>query len=237
VQQPFLSDLTTFADYMGPATAELRDALPNVNPALKAGVKVLPRTPGMNEGLEGVLTSLGSLVRDPGTNVAVNGLASTVNTLDPTIRYLGPYVTVCNGWNYMWVEIADLVSEQTNFGMAQRALLNFGNQQTDSVGTLPAAQPANGQGVPPGQQPEYLHNDNYAAAIDNNGNADCETGQRGYVKQLNHFDPQHRDLGTDQHIPGDQGPLWTGLARVPPGETFTRNPSTGPQTPYTPGNP
>jgi len=236
-QQPLLSDLTTFADYMGPATAELRDALPNVNPALEAGVRVLPRTPVMNQELEGVLTSLGSLARDPGTNVAVNGLASTVNTLDPTIRYLGPYVTVCNGWNYMWVQLADVVSEQTNFGMAQRALLNFANQQQDSVGTLPAAGPADGQGVPPGQQPEYLHNDNYGAAIDNNGNADCETGQRGYVKQLNYFDPQHRDLGTDQHIPGDQGPLWTGLSRVPPGETFTRNPSTGPQTAYTPGNP
>ena len=235
-QQPFLADLTTFSDYLAPATAELRAALPNVNPALAAGVQVLPRTPSMNQKLEGVLTSLGSLARDPGTGVAVNGLASTVDTLDPTIRYLGPFVTVCNGWNYMWVELADLVSQQTNFGMAQRALLNFGNQQTDSVTTIPAAQPANGQGVPPGQTPEYLHNNNYAAAIDNNGNADCEPGQRGYAKQLNHFDPQHRNLGIDQHVPGDQGALWTGLSRVPPGETYVRNPSTGPQTPYTPGN-
>jgi hypothetical protein len=184
-----------------------------------------------------VLSALRALVRDPGTNVAVNGLASTVSTLNPTIRYLGPFVTACNGWNYFWVQIADLVSEQTHFGMAQRALINFANQQQDSVGSIPAAQPANGQGVPPGQTPEYLHNDNYAAAIDDRGNADCETGQRGYVKQLNHFDALHRNLGTDQHVPGNQGPLWTGLARVPYGETFSRNPTTGPQTPYNPGNP
>jgi virulence factor Mce-like protein len=237
VQQPLLSDLTTFADYMGPATAELRDALPNVNPALEAGVKVLPRTPSMNQKLEGVLTALQSLAKDPGTNVAVNGLASTVNTLDPTIRYLGPYVTVCNGWNYMWVELADLVSEQTNFGMAQRALLNFANQQQDSVGSIPAAQPANGQGVPPGQQPEYLHGPAYAAAVDNSGNADCEAVQRGYPKQLNHLDPKGRDLDSDQHTPGDQGPTWTGLSRVPPGQTWTRNPSTGPQTTFVAANP
>ena len=237
VQQPLLADLTTFSDYMAPATAELRAALPNVNPALIAGVRVLPRAPAMNQELKGVLNALKALTLDPNTNVAVNGLGSTVNTLDPTLRYLGPYVTVCNGWNHFWVNLADLVSEQTNFGMAQRALLNFANQQTDSVGSLPAAQPANGQGVPPGQTPEFAHFDNYAAAIDNSGNADCETGQRGYPKQLNHSDPQHRNLVSDQHVPGNQGPLYSGLSRVPPGETFTRNPSTGPQVPYNPANP
>ena len=237
VQQPFLSDLTTFADYMGPATSELRDALPNINPALGAGVRVLPRTPSMNQKLEGVLTSLRSLAQDPGTNVAINGLASTVNTLDPTIRYLGPYVTVCNAWNYMWVEIADLVSEQTSFGMAQRALLNFGNQQTDSITSLPAAQPANGQNVPPGQTPEYLHGPAYAAAVDNHGNADCEAAQRGYPKQLAHLDPRNRNLNTDSHTPGNQGASWTGLAQVPQGETFTRAPSVGPQNLYIAANP
>jgi ABC-type transporter Mla subunit MlaD len=237
VQRPFLADLTRFSDYMAPATAALRDALPNVNPALLAGVRVLPRTPGMNQELEGVLRALKSLTQDPNTNVAVNGLGATVNTLNPTLRYLGPFVTVCNGWNHFWVYLADLVSEQTNFGMAQRALIQFANQQTDSVGSLPAAQPANGRNVPPGQTPEYLHNDNYAAAIDNRGGADCETGQRGYVKRVNYFDPQHRNLGVDQHIPGDQGPMYTGLAQVPPGETFTRDPSTGPQTPHNPVNP
>jgi ABC-type transporter Mla subunit MlaD len=236
-QQPLLVDLTTFSDYMAPATAELRAALPNVNPALLAGVRVLPRTPAMNQRLQGVLGALQSLAQDPGTNVAVNALASTVNTLNPTIRYLGPYVTVCNSWNYMWVEIADLVSEQTNFGMAQRALIQFANQQRNSVGSLPADQPANGEQVPPGQTPEYYHNHVYAAAVDNHGNADCEATQRGYPMRLNYFDPLHRNLATDQHTPGNQGPTWTGLAQVPPGMTFSRNPTTGPQTAYNPSSP
>jgi phospholipid/cholesterol/gamma-HCH transport system substrate-binding protein len=237
VQQPFLVDLTRFSRFMAPATAALRAALPNVNPALAAGVRVLPRTPGMNQKLQGVLDALGNLARDPGTNVAVNGLGATVNTLNPQLRYLGPYVTACNAWNYMWVEIADLVSQQTNFGMAQRALIQFGNQQQNSVTSLPADQPANGQGVPPGQTPEYLHGPVYAAAVDNNGNADCEALQRGYPLKLNHLDPQGRNLDADQHTPGDQGPTWTGLAKVPPGETFTRNPTVGPQTPFLAANP
>jgi hypothetical protein len=77
----------------------------------------------------------------------------------------------------------------------------------------------------------------YGAAIDNKGNADCETGQRGYPKKLNYFDPQGRNLDTDQHTPGDQGPTFTGRARVPAGETFSRNPQTGPQTAPNPSNP
>ncbi|MBV8430763.1 MAG: hypothetical protein JO244_06355, partial [Solirubrobacterales bacterium] len=62
-------------------------------------------------------------------------------------------------------------------------------------------------------------------------------GQRGYPKQLNTLDSQHRNLDVEAHTPGDQGPSWTGLSRVPPGETFTRNPSIGPQLTYVPANP
>jgi virulence factor Mce-like protein len=236
VQQHLLVDLTRFADYTGPGTAELRAALPNVNAALRSGARALPRTPEMSRELQNVLAALGALTRDPGTNVAVNGVASTVTTLNPMLRYLGPYVTVCNGFDYSWVQIADLISEQTSFGMAQRALVNFANQQTDSVGSAGADQPADGQNVPPGQVPEYLHGPIYAAAVDSHGSADCEVAQRGYVKKLNQSDPRHRNLDAEQYTPGDQGPTWTGLSRVPPGETFSRRPTTGPQLPLDPKN-
>jgi virulence factor Mce-like protein len=244
-QQPFLADLTTFSRYFTPATAQLRDALPNINPALAAGVKVLPKTPPMNKQLESVLAALRALGQDPGTNVAINGLTGTVSSLNPTIRYLGPYVTVCNQWSYFWVEIADLVSEQTNFGMAQRALINFANHQTNNVGDQGATQPANG--YQPGDLPsppptgtadaEYLHGPNYGSAIGNNGTADCEGGQRGYPLNMNSSDSGHRALNTDSHTAGVQGTTWSGLTRVPPGETYSRNPVAGPELAYNPTNP
>jgi hypothetical protein len=176
--------------------------------------------------------------------VALNGLHQTVATLDPMVRYLGPYVTVCNDWNYFWVELADLVSEQTNFGMAQRALIQSTNQQSNNVGKQGAYAPANG--YQPGDVPsspngfadaEYFHGQTYSAAVDSQGNADCETGQRGYPAKLNHLDPQGRLLGTDQHTLGDQGPTWTGLTHVPGGQTYTRNPLYGAQLPFTAANP
>jgi virulence factor Mce-like protein len=243
VQQPLYTDLRTFSNYLAPATVQLRRALPNVDPALEAGINVLPRTPAVNHKLQGVLGALKSLALDPGTNVALNGLTATVGTLNPTIRYLGPYITVCNDWNYFWTEFQDLLSEQTTFGMAQRALLMFANHQTNNVGNAGSADKANG--YQPGDPPdagypgdaEYYHSTAYGAAVDTRGNADCETGQYGYPLKLNHLDPQGRSLETDAHAPGDQGTTWSGLSRVPPGETYSRNPQTGPQVPYIPSNP
>ena len=237
-QRPLLTDLTTLGRALTPATATLRTALPVINPAIEQGTRVLPRTPVLDAGLQTVFTSLRTLTQAPSTNVAVNGLTSTATTLDPMIKYLGPYVTVCNDWNYWWTFLAGDIDEETSFGYAQRALLNQTNPlQSNNVGSMNASEPVNGGSIdtPLGGN-EYLHGPLYGAAVDSNGNADCETGQRGYPKKLNYLDPQGRNLDTDQHTPGDQGPTFMGQAHVPPGETFSRNPITGPQTAANPNN-
>jgi hypothetical protein len=155
------------------------------------------------------------------------------------IRYLGPYQTVCDYWNYWWTYLSEHVSEETAFGFAQRALFAQSNPlQPNNVNTADASEPVNGGGfdTPLGGN-EFLHTQNYGAAIDTRGNADCETGQRGYPLRLNPFDPQHRNLVVDPHTPGDQGPTFSGRAHVPAGETFTREPTTGPQLPVAGGSP
>ena len=52
-------------------------------------------------------------------------------------------------------------------------------------------------------------------------------------------DPEkHRfTAALDPHTPGDQGPTFHGRTHVPAGETFSRNPQTGPQLQYNPSNP
>jgi ABC-type transporter Mla subunit MlaD len=241
-QQPFLTDLATFGGYLTPATRSLKQALPNINAALEAGSTTLQQTPILNQKLQQLMGQLQSLAEDPGTNVALNGLTSTVNLLNPMVRYLGPYQTVCDYWNYTWTDLADTVSEPTTFGTAQRGLLMSADPaQPNNPGNQPASEPVNGN-APLGDSNPLggnlsFHDKHYGAAIDNNGNADCETGQRGYPRQLNYFDPQHRQFDTDQHTPGNQGPTYAGRASVPAGETFSRNPQIGPQTPFNPTNP
>jgi virulence factor Mce-like protein len=238
VQQPFLVDLRTLGGYLGPATASLRGSLPYLDPAVEAGTATLGRTPVLNAGLERVMGSLKSLAEDPMTNVALNGLRATVGLLDPMVRYLGPYQTVCDEWNYTWTYLADVVSEPTSFGTAQRGLLMSANpSQPNNPAAEPASGPQNGgaSDSPLGGN-GYYHAPAYGAAVDSQGNADCESGQRGYVKKLNYYDPQGRNLDTDAHIPGDQGTTFAGRAHVPPGETFSREPQIGPQLPPIPGN-
>jgi virulence factor Mce-like protein len=239
VQQPFLVNLATLGTNLTPATQQLRAALPSLNSAVEAGTRTLIRTPSLDAHLQQVMNALKRLAQNPSTGVALNGLTATVDVLNPTLRYLGPYVTVCNYWNYWWTNLAGDADEETAFGYAQRVLLNLGNPlQANNVGSQGATAPANG-GFPdsPLGAAEYLHAPNYGAAVDSHGNADCEVGQRGYPQMLNHLDPLHRKLDTDSHTPGDQGTTWTGLHHVPKGETFTRVPQLGPAPPFVASNP
>lgn len=248
-QRPFLVDLTRLGQSLTPATSELKAALPQINPAIEAGTQTLRRAPALNANLQQVMNALKQLALAPGTDLALNALHATVSTLNPMIRYLGPYVTVCNDWNYYWTFLAEQFSLQGTYGFGQR--LGFG-QTSDSVagtavndvaGTSPAYAPAAGEvktrvtnALVQGP-PQNLHGQAYGAAVDNQGNADCETGQRGYPLKLNAADPLHRNLVVDPHTPGNQGPTFRGRPRVPAGETFSRNPQTGPQLTYNPANP
>jgi virulence factor Mce-like protein len=240
-QQPFLANLQTLAVNLAPATAELRAALPDITPAIEVGTQTLKRTPVLNSNLQAVMGELRTFARAPGTNQAVNALTDTVGMLNPMIRFLGPYVTVCNFWNYWWTYLSEHISEKTSFGFAQRALLMTSNPlQPNNESTIGATAPANGGGTDllsavGGNQ--FLHVGNYGAAIDNQGNADCETGQRGYPLKLNHLDPKGRNLVVDPHVPGNQGPTYHGRTRVPKGETFSRNPQFGPAPYPIPQNP
>ncbi len=200
VQQPFLADFTTLGHYLTPATASLSRALPQLNPAIETGTVTLRETPILNKKLQQVMVALKSLARDPGTNIALNALTATVNTLNPVIKFLGPYQTVCDDWTYAWTDLADVVAEPSQFGTAQRALFMSANPtEPNNPASEPATAPVNGGGInsPPfsnlgGQA--YAHGEAYGAAVNANGSADCEVGQRGYVKQLNYYDPQHRLL-------------------------------------------
>jgi virulence factor Mce-like protein len=227
VQRPFLTDLAAFGRDFSGATQALRASLPTVNRALEVGTPVQQRSGKLNDQVEQTLASVRHLAEAPGTNAALRGLTATMDTLNPQLRFYGPYVTVCNGPNYFFTYLAEHFSEPDSTGSAQRALLNFAGQQDNSVGSMEAKQPANGQNVKSGNA-QFAHDQPYAAAIDDQGNADCEAGQRGWVQRQARFFPKDLKIARDPRTPGLQGPTFTGLAKVPPGQTFTARPETGP---------
>ena len=229
VQRPFLTDSARLARAMQPVARDLRPTLPLINDALETGVPVTRRSVRMYRDLKPALVSLRDLMRDPSTGQALRGLSASARTLQPQIRYHGPFQTVCNFWNYFFTYLGEHFTSDAPFGLAQRNNSKSVGQQSDSLGSIGAVAPTTGQnyvGPPNRGDVAHLHGNAYAAAIDDNGNADCESGQRGYARQLSQFRPD-LEIHTDAHIPGNQGPTYQGRARVPRGQTFTREPVTG----------
>ncbi len=255
VQRPFLHDVAEFSQDLRGATRELRGALPIVNPALETGTPVLRRSVALNQRTGEVFAALNELVRAPETNQALRGLTRTVSVLNPLVRFLGPYQTVCNNWNYFWYMLGEHISETDPTGTAQRALLNTAAGQRNAYGSMGAVEPVMGegyQGAPgdtkgtsnPRGDNAFFHGQAHGAAINDDGTADCEIGQRGYMSgNLATFGPAKNSQGTptqvifDPHTPGSQGPTYTGRQRVPAGQTFSRENETGAKLPpeYTTG--
>jgi ABC-type transporter Mla subunit MlaD len=235
VQRPFLDDTTRFSRALRRATAVMPGALPDITGALRTGTPVLRRQPEMNTELRKTLGALEDLGKDPATMTALRGVTGLVDIVHPLIRFAGPYITVCNYWNYSWTNVSEHLTEPDPTGGSQRTLLNqvprTVNPTDPSIGSIGAKTPVNGEAVVSGS-PMNLHANVYSAAVDRNGNADCESGQRGYLEKLTHYD-KNPDLKivTDPHIPGNQGPTNTGRPRVPEGQTFTRAPESGPRMP------
>jgi len=231
VQRPFLSDSAALAREMQPLARELRPALPEINSALERGIPVTRRSVGLYERLAPALVSLRDLMEDPATGIALRGLTANVTTLKPQLRYLGPYQTVCNYWNYFFTFLGEHVSQVGPYGYSQRAAIKSTGQQSNNPSSMGAAEPANGEDYRSASSfrgdPVHLHGTPYNAAIDEEGNADCENGQRGYPRRLSRFAQPRFDIVTDPHIPGNQGPTFKGQPHVPEGQTFTREPETG----------
>jgi len=239
-QRPFLVSLRDFSIQLDRTARELPRTLPRIIPALEEGVPVLRRTPPVNRELGKTLAQVEDLMEAPGTGASFRALGDTMNIANPTLRFLGPYITVCNYFNYSFTHLAEHLSEPDPTGGSQRTMLNQAGQQIDDEGegagqrtninALGASFPANGGVVNSGAQ-QHLHTNNYSAAVDHEGNADCESGQRGYPERRARYWSDEWKIVVDPHIPGNSGTTFTGRPRVPEGQTFDRTPQIGPPFP------
>jgi hypothetical protein len=225
VQRPFLADMEAFGEDFGPATEALRGALPTLNSAMETGIPVQRRAVELNEELGETLVSLRELAQAPGTTPGIRSIGATVATLNPQLRFYGPYVTVCNGPNYFFTFLGEHFSEPDSSGSSQRALLNTAARQEDAIGSMGANEPANGKNVREGNA-AWAQDQPFARAITDTGAADCEAGQRGWLERNAKGMPPEYKIALDPRSPGIQGPTFTGRPRVPEGQTYTALPET-----------
>jgi len=191
VQRPFLSDSERLFAKLEPVAAEFQRSLPPTTDAFRVGQPVLRRSPRLSAESEKVFKALDELAQNPNTLLALRDLTTTITVTAPLVEYVAPYQTVCNYWNYYWTALGEHVSEPFRFGTIQRVNLRSDNRSQDNrISTsegdrpadIPKSQSVQGAKDPAGEPLTALHSQNYGAAIDAQGNADCETGQRGYME-------------------------------------------------------
>ena len=234
VQRPFLADAEILFRRLQPVADELDRSAPVLARALEVGTPVLQKAPALYERTEGVLDALYDAAANPSTLLALQNLDDALSVAAPLVEYIAPYQTVCNYWNYYWTSIGEHVSEPVRGGTIQRVLFRSDNRSqsnrlSDSAGShpvdLPRNQPAIGATQPGGGPLETLHTHPYGPAIDAAGNADCQTGQRGYLERL--VTNMRYPLGdtatggnhivADSNIPGLAGPTtrgWPGVKNL-----------------------
>jgi len=202
VQRPFLEHTAALSRDLELASAELRGALPPLNRALAVGTPVTKRTTALYGRLESAMGALRRLAVAPTTMGALRGLTATITTLQPQLRFLGPYVTVCNTWNYWWTSVAEHFSAPNSTGQEQRALINSAPpslpeiDSNDNIESDNANEFAHGKvSSEPGAPEIHLHGNFYGSAITEDGKANCEAGQNGYARSANPY--------RDRSIPGD----------------------------------
>ncbi|MDQ3850847.1 MAG: MlaD family protein [Actinomycetota bacterium] len=229
--RPLLAGLAQISDEVRGSARQLRGSLPALNRALAIGTPVLRRTPRLNHDLETALRATRDLARSPTTDITLAGLTSTMDTLNPTLRWVGPHVTVCNYLTYFLTFLSDHLSDQDATGNVQRIQVKtVPVAQPNSMASFGAARPANGGPIDPVQK-ELLgdavnrHDQIFGRAVDESGDADCETGQRGYPDRLASEFPPDLHIAVDPRTPGSQGPTFKGRPRVPAGETFSAEPT------------
>jgi virulence factor Mce-like protein len=191
VQRPFLADFADLSRRLRPAISELPRSLPAINSALQVGIPVLPRTVPFNKRLQGSLAQLEKLFDNPNTLLTIQDLHDTLRVTRPALEFIAPYQTVCSYWNYFihflgehWSQTSALGGTVQNQGVKLANLFQPNTIATTNSSrnwdTPPGVDPvgAKALGMPLGR----LYPMSYRPAIDAQGNADCQTGQNGYVR-------------------------------------------------------
>jgi len=188
VQTPFLARFAAVSRDLQPGTALLPTTLPLINGALAAGVPAFRETPQLGEDLEDLFRAAEDLGENPNTLLALKDLRQAVRVTKPAIKFVAPYQTVCNYFNYFFNPLATHQSAVVPGGTAQRVLAKLvDTQQENSLGSTESKRPVD---VPAGQDPQaepakqVLHTQYGGPAIDSQGRADCQGGQTGYPFRL-----------------------------------------------------
>jgi hypothetical protein len=174
-QRPFMADTEGLMRDLRPGVRALRTAAPVLSSALDTGIKVLPRTPPLNQRLDSLLQELRRFSNDPLVPRGITSTTEAVKALDPTLQYLAPTQLVCNYVTLWFRNISSLLSEGDRNGTWQRFIIVTTPQGPNNEGG-PSSAPANGPSVD-----NHLHINPYPNSAAPGQPKECEAGNEPYL--------------------------------------------------------
>jgi len=234
VQRPFLANFADLSRRLRPVAQILPTALPRLNTAFRVGQPVLRRSVALNEQTGKVFDALDKLVQNPNVELGLQDLRTLTGVTAPLLAYVAPFQTVCGYANHFFEGLGGHISEIVNNGTSERVIAKDDNSSSqngklgDSQGSRPAdLVPGQGAGDDPtvakdpktGAAIEISHATPYPPAVDAQGNANCQSGQFGYIDgPLNppwgRYKPGTYGGTHTQSVstaPGLAGPTWDGV--------------------------
>jgi virulence factor Mce-like protein len=174
-QRPFIVNTTGLMHDLRPGVKALRTAAPVLSDALKTGIRVLPRTPPLDERLAALLDELRRFSEDPLVPQGINGTTQVVDDLNPTLQYLAPTQVKCNYLTLWFRNISSLLSEGDRNGTWQRFIIVTTPQGPNNEGG-PSSAPANGP-----NQDNHVHLNPYPNTSAPGQPQECEAGNEPYL--------------------------------------------------------
>ena len=174
-QRPFIANTTGLMHDLRPGVAALRTAAPPLNDALRAGIKVLPKTPPLNKRLDALLQEVKTFSEDPLVPKGITSTEDTLKALEPPLDYLAPAQIKCNYVTLFFRNISSLLSEGDRNGTWQRFIIVTTPQGPNGEGG-PSAAPADGP-----TSDNHLHTNPYPNTASPGQPQECEAGNEQYV--------------------------------------------------------
>ncbi len=187
-----------FAD-LRPGVHALDKNSPAIASALETGARVLPGVPALNAQLAPTAESLEQFATNPNVQGGISRATQLVNSLTPTLRFVGPAQSVCNYATLLFRNGESIFSIGDGLATGQRFIV-MSSPGGPNNETSPASAPANkaGNETNPGRPPEanFLHANPYPnTASPGQHPRECEAGNGGYIKGK-------KVIG---NVPGNQG--------------------------------
>jgi virulence factor Mce-like protein len=187
LQRPFLRNNAAFFRELRPGIHTLPASAPVLADAFETGVRVLPKTPKLNNDLASLFNALADFSDNPLVARGISRLTKTADSLKPTLAFLTPVQSTCNYATLFFRNVASLVSEGDKNGTWQRFNIIISPHGANAE-SGPSSAPANGPLAPGlnggsegGADINHLHVTPYPYTASPGQPRECEAGNENYV--------------------------------------------------------